>query len=99
MPQQFSNPANPKAHRETTARELLAQFERIDAFVAGVGTGGTITGVGEVLRQEMPQARIYAVEPAASPVLSEGRAGVPQDPGDRRRLRSGDPATATCTTR
>ena len=75
MPQQFSNPANPKAHRETTARELLAQFERIDAFVAGVGTGGTITGVGEVLRREMPQARIYAVEPAASPVLSKGEPG------------------------
>jgi cysteine synthase A len=75
MPQQFSNPANPKAHRETTARELLAQFERIDAFVAGVGTGGTITGVGEVLRQEMPEARLYAVEPAASPVLSGGEPG------------------------
>jgi cysteine synthase A len=75
MPQQFSNPANPKAHRETTARELLAQFERIDAFVAGVGTGGTITGVGEVLREEMPEARLYAVEPAASPVLSRGEPG------------------------
>src|ERR1051326_2595462 len=53
MPQQFSNPANPAVHRETTARELLDQFERIDAFVAGVGTGGTITGVGQVLRARM----------------------------------------------
>jgi cysteine synthase A len=69
MPQQFSNPANPEAHRRTTARELLEQFERIDAFVAGVGTGGTITGVGEVLRSEMPGVRIYAVEPASSAVL------------------------------
>jgi cysteine synthase A len=75
MPQQFSNPANPEAHRQTTARELLAQFERIDAFVAGVGTGGTITGVGEVLRAEMPDALIVAVEPAASPVLSRGEPG------------------------
>lgn len=75
MPQQFNNPANPKAHRDTTARELLEQFDRIDAFVAGVGTGGTITGVGEVLRAEMPQARIYAVEPASSPVLSSGEPG------------------------
>jgi cysteine synthase A len=75
MPQQFSNPANPAAHRETTARELLEQFERIDAFVAGVGTGGTITGVGEVLRKEMPGVRIYAVEPASSPVLSSGEPG------------------------
>jgi cysteine synthase A len=75
MPQQFSNPANPKAHRDTTARELLEQFDCIDAFVAGVGTGGTITGVGEVLRAEMPGARIYAVEPASSPVLSAGDPG------------------------
>src|SRR5262249_14831232 len=58
MPQQFSNPANPETHRETTAVELLEQFPRIDAFVAGVGTGGTITGVGEVLRERMPGIRI-----------------------------------------
>ena len=75
MPQQFNNPANPEAHRQTTGRELLEQFERIDAFVAGVGTGGTITGVGEVLRAEMPDVRIYAVEPASSPVLSCGEPG------------------------
>ncbi len=75
MPQQFSNPANPAVHRETTARELLRQFDRIDAFVAGVGTGGTITGVGSVLRAEMPDVLIVAVEPAASPVLSGGAPG------------------------
>jgi cysteine synthase A len=75
MPQQFANPANPDVHRRTTAPELLEQFERIDAFVAGVGTGGTITGVGEVLRARMPGVRIVAVEPAASPVLSGGEPG------------------------
>jgi len=81
MPQQFSNPANPEAHRETTARELLQQFERIDAFVAGVGTGGTITGVGSVLREAMPGIAIYAVEPAASAVLSRGEPGFHQIQG------------------
>ncbi|MBX3026232.1 cysteine synthase A [bacterium] len=75
MPQQFRNPANPEAHRRTTAQELLGQFERIDAFVAGVGTGGTITGVAAVLRAAMPGIRIYAVEPAASPVLARGEPG------------------------
>jgi cysteine synthase A len=75
MPQQFSNPANPEIHRRTTAMELLKQFKRIDAFVAGVGTGGTITGVGEVLKDKFNDARIYAVEPAASPVLSGGDPG------------------------
>lgn len=75
MPQQFTNPANPAAHRETTAVELLGQFGHMDAFVSGVGTGGTITGVGEVLRKEIPSVRIYAVEPAASPVLSHGEPG------------------------
>ena len=75
MPQQFTNPANPEAHRMTTAPELLSQLGSMDAFVCGVGTGGTITGVGEVLRQEFPSIRIYAVEPAASPVLSGGEPG------------------------
>jgi len=75
MPQQFDNPANPAAHRATTACELLEQFERIDAFVAGVGTGGTIAGVGEVLRRERPGVRIIAVEPESSPVLSGGEPG------------------------
>ncbi|GIW40056.1 MAG: cysteine synthase [Candidatus Binatia bacterium] len=75
MPQQFSNPANPDAHRKTTARELLEQFPKIDAFVAGVGTGGTITGVGEVLKQTWKDILLVAVEPAASPVLSGGEPG------------------------
>jgi cysteine synthase A len=75
MPQQFNNPANPEMHRRTTAVELLKQFKRIDAFVAGVGTGGTITGVGEVLRDKMKGVHICAVEPAASPVISGGEPG------------------------
>src|SRR5437667_661188 len=75
MPQQFTNPANPEAHRQTTAREILAQLSQIDAFVAGVGTGGTSTGVGQVLRSERPHVRIYAVEPAASPGLAGGEPG------------------------
>jgi cysteine synthase A len=77
MLQQFENPANPDAHRRTTAREILdATGGKVDAFVAGVGTGGTITGVGEVLRQRVPRVRIVAVEPARSPVLSGGKARV-----------------------
>ncbi len=76
MPGQFSNPANPDAHRRTTALEVLAQCPRLDAFVAGVGTGGTITGVGSVLRKERPGAKIVAVEPAASAVLSGGEPGL-----------------------
>ena len=75
MPQQFNNPANPEIHRRTTAVELLSQFKRIDAFVAGVGTGGTITGVGEILKEKMKGIRIYAVDPAASPVISGGEPG------------------------
>ena len=61
MPQQFNNPANPEVHRRTTAQEILQAFDRVDAFVAGVGTGGTITGVGQVLRKAMPEVKIYAV--------------------------------------
>ena len=77
MLQQFENPANPEVHRRTTAEEVLEATEgRIDAFVAGVGTGGTITGVGEVLRQKLPDLHISAVEPERSPVLQGGRAGV-----------------------
>jgi cysteine synthase A len=76
MPQQFQNPANPDAHRRTTALEILESLDgrRIDAFVAGVGTGGTVTGVGEVLKAKVPGIQVIAVEPARSPVLSGGRA-------------------------
>ncbi len=76
MPQQFQNPANPEIHRRTTAQEILAQLEGVpDVFVAGVGTGGTITGVGEVLKGKSPTTRIIAVEPATSAVLSGGPPG------------------------
>jgi cysteine synthase len=77
MLQQFENPANPDAHRRTTAWEILeATGGKVDGFVAGVGTGGTITGVGEVLRERLPGIRVVAVEPARSPVLSGGKARV-----------------------
>jgi len=77
MPQQFENPANPEIHRCTTAAEIItATGGRLDALVAGVGTGGTITGVGEVLKKEIPGVKIIAVEPAKSPVLSQGRPGL-----------------------
>jgi cysteine synthase A len=77
MPQQFNNLANPEVHRRTTAREILRQTEgKIDAFVAGVGTGGTITGVGWVLKAEKPDTLVVAVEPSKSPVLAGGKAGI-----------------------
>ena len=77
MPQQFNNPANPEIHRKTTAREILEAVDgHLDAFVAGVGTGGTITGVGEVLKAELDHIRVIAVEPAKSAVLSGGEPGL-----------------------
>jgi cysteine synthase A len=75
MPQQFQNPGNPEIHRRATAAEILNQVGHLDAFVAGVGTGGTITGVGEILKDTLPAVRIVAVEPAGSPVLSGGTPG------------------------
>lgn len=76
MPQQFENAANPEIHRLTTAQEILRDTDaQVDAFVAGVGTGGTLTGVGEVLKESIPGIRLVAVEPAGSPVLSGGKAG------------------------
>lgn len=76
IPQQFENPANPEAHRKTTAREILADTDKkVDIFVAGVGTGGTLTGIGEVLKQEVPGVKIVAVEPENSPVISGGQPG------------------------
>ena len=75
IPQQFKNQANVKAHRETTAQEILRDIGTFDAFVAGVGTGGTITGVAAVIKEKNPHAKFIAVEPKASPVLSGGKSG------------------------
>ncbi|MBU2491444.1 MAG: cysteine synthase A [Bacteroidetes bacterium] len=75
MPQQFENPANIDIHKFTTAQELLEDFEKIDYLITGVGTGGHITGVAEILKQKFPDLKVFAVEPAASPVISGGEPG------------------------
>jgi cysteine synthase A len=75
LAKQFENPANPEVHRRTTGPEILRALERVDVFVAGVGTGGTITGAGQVLKNAQPGCRVVAVEPAGSPVLSGGPPG------------------------
>jgi len=85
MPQQFENPANPEIHRKTTAEEVWADMEgNIDAFVAGVGTGGTITGVSEVIKQRNPEMLSVVVEPDESPVISQTRAGEEVKPGPHK---------------
>jgi cysteine synthase A len=82
MPQQFKNPANPEIHRKTTAEEIWRDTEgKVDIVVSGVGTGGTITGVGEVLKKRKPGVKMIAVEPTNSPVISQKRRGEPLKPG------------------
>ncbi|WP_409290946.1 cysteine synthase A [Peribacillus sp. SCS-37] len=75
VPQQFKNEANPEVHRKTTGKEIVSQMDQLDAFISGIGTGGTITGAGEVLRENFPGIKIVAVEPSDSPVLSGGKPG------------------------
>ena len=82
MPMQFNNPSNPEIHRKTTAEEIWRDTQgNVDIFVAGVGTGGTITGVGEVLKARNPNVKIVAVEPATSPIISQKMAGQEMKPG------------------
>ncbi|MCM3791123.1 cysteine synthase A [Domibacillus indicus] len=75
LPQQFENEANPEVHRLTTGKEITEQFDQLDAFVAGIGTGGTITGAGQVIKEKWGNAKVFAVEPKDSPVLSGGKPG------------------------
>lgn len=75
MPQQFENPSNPDVHEAITSKEILSDVPDLDAFVAGVGTGGTITGIGRALKRESPGTLVVAVEPARSPLLSQGKSG------------------------
>jgi cysteine synthase A len=85
MPQQFENPANPQVHRETTAEEIWNDTQgKADILISGVGTGGTITGVGEVIKKRKPSFKCIAVEPVASPVITQKRAGQPLKPGPHK---------------
>ena len=85
MPQQFKNPANPEIHRRTTAQEIWQDTEgKVDVFVAGVGTGGTITGVGQTLKKLKPSVKVIAVEPAGSPVIAQALKGEPLRPGQHK---------------
>jgi cysteine synthase A len=85
MPQQFKNPSNPAVHRRTTAEEVWADTEgKVDIFVSAVGTGGTCTGVGEVLKERKPGVKVVAVEPKDSPVITQTRAGEPVKPGPHK---------------
>ncbi|MCX7700169.1 MAG: cysteine synthase A [Gemmataceae bacterium] len=85
MPQQFKNPANPEIHRRTTAEEIWRDTQgQVDILVSGVGTGGTITGVGEVIKKRKPGFKCIAVEPAASPVITQRKSGQPLQPGPHR---------------
>jgi cysteine synthase A len=85
MPQQFKNPANPRIHSKTTAEEIWADTDgQVDAFVAGVGTGGTLTGVGSVLKERNPDVHLVALEPSSSPVMSQCRDKQPLEPGPHK---------------
>lgn len=85
MPQQFKNPANPEIHRRTTAEEIWKETDgKVDIFISAVGTGGTITGVGQVLKQRKPSVKIIAVEPVDSPVITQTRTGQPIKPGPHK---------------
>src|SRR5207253_9517633 len=85
MPQQFKNPANPEIHRKTTAEEIWADTEgKVDMLISGVGTGGTITGVGEVIKKRKPSFKAVAVEPVASPVITQRMHGQDMTPGKHK---------------
>ena len=100
LPDQFSNPANPEAHRTGTGPEILAALDgKVDVLVAGVGTGGTITGAGEVIKAANPKALVVAVEPESSAVLSGRAPGPASHPGHRRGLRARRCSTARSSTR